>query len=105
MLAKENRLTSKELKDVGRFSLQRGKCIDIKRLENFEKKYSCILSAKTFKKAVDRNKVKRLVYGILQEGLISQGKKNKERSALLYPKKNILEIDREIIKKEILSNL
>ena len=105
MLPKENRLTSKELKDVGRFSLLRGVYIDIKRLEKFEVKYSCILSAKTFKKAVDRNKVRRLVYGILQEDIISHSTRSKRRSALLYPKKNILGVDREILKREILSNL
>ncbi len=116
MLAKENRFTSKEFKDVRHFSLVRGVYLDIKRLENYKEKFSCIISAKTFKRAVDRSKVKRLVYGILQDEILerkndkssknSDTKSDKKlHGALIYPKKNILVGKLEEIRKEILSNL
>lgn len=105
MLRKENRFTSKELKDVGRFSLVRGLFVDIKRLERPEQKYACIMSAKNFKRSVDRNKVRRLVYCILQDSISSKEGERKIKSALLYPKKTILGADKELVAREILSSL
>ena len=87
MLAKKNRLTTKEFKNVGRFSLYRGEFFDAKKSEIFSHKYAVVLSKKTFKLAVQRNKVRRLFYRILYETL-KNTIKQKSFTILFYPKKN-----------------
>lgn len=105
MLPKEKRLTTRDLKDVGRFSLYRGTYFDVKITEKFTHKYGCILSKKTLKKAVERNKVKRVFYRILQEQIVSQKETYTEKGALFYPKKNTLTVSKEVLVKEIENSL
>lgn len=104
MLVKKNRLTTSELADVGRFSLYRGVNFDCKKLEAYNQKYSCIISAKTFKKAVERNKVKRIFYRILQESVLRKEGVN-QKALLLYPKKIALLTPIETIREELLKTL
>ncbi len=104
MLAKKHRLTTLELKNVGRFSLYRGVTFDSKKLESCNQKYSCIISAKTLKKSVDRNKVKRIFYRILQESVLEKEGLN-QKGLLLYPKKTALTTPFETIKEELLKIL
>jgi ribonuclease P protein component len=101
MLAKKNRLTALKLKNVGRFSLYRGASFDAKKLEKYEQEYTCIISAKTMKKAVERNKVKRIFYRILQESIIGKDGFT-QKGFLFYPKKGSVDTASEIIKEELL---
>ncbi len=87
MLAKKNRLTTKELKNVGRFSLYRGVYFDAKKSNIYSHKYAVVISSKTFKLAVQRNKVRRLFYRILYETLKNKVEQ-KSYTILFYPKKN-----------------
>ena len=87
MLAKKNRLTTKELKNVGRFSLYRGEYFDAKKSDTYTDKYAVVISVKTFKLAVQRNKIRRLFYRILYDTLISK-LNQKGYTVLFYPKKN-----------------
>jgi len=105
MLAKKNRLTTNDLKNVGRFSLYRGVYCDVKKLHSYTNKYGVIISAKTFKKAVERNKVKRLFYRILQDELKKENILLLQNSFLFYPKKITRHESEDVIKKEIIISL
>lgn len=103
MLAKKNRLTVNELKNVGRFSLYRGIFFDAKKSKAFPHKYAIVISAKSYKKAVERNEIRRFFYRILQVLLASD--KLKEETILFYPKKGISPLDHKKVVEEIIRYL
>lgn len=105
MLPKKNRLTTNDLKNVGRFSLHRGVYFDAKKADKFTNKYTVIISSKTFKKAVDRNEVKRFFYRILQEEVFPSQAEYDTHGVLFYPKKQTLTADKNLIQSEVFSYL
>lgn len=106
MLKKIYKLNSFEIK--GFFSqnmftvkVYRNEYFDIKifnfkdNLEILEKslKFAVIISSKTFKQAVIRNKIKRQVYSLIENYLKIKNPKNTNLAGILiYPKKSIKEI-------------
>lgn len=100
MLAKKNRLTSKDLKEVRGFSFYRSDLFDIKDFRDLEAKYAVIVGAKVYKKAVERNKVKRLFYRILGE-LLNEYPVIVKHSCAFFPKKGILDKEYTVIKNEV----
>ena len=49
----------------------------------------------------ERNKIKRILYRILQEQILSHKETYTEKGVIFYPKKNILIISKEVLSKEI----
>ena len=117
MLKKTFKLKSLEIKNLVNkkntsfnFKIIRGDFFDIKiYFTNTEKKertnFKCsvILSSKNFKKAVDRNKIKRQLYSILEK--YKNGAKNQDISIIIYPKIKIKEIKFLNLEKEVYNNL
>lgn len=110
MLSKKHKLNSLEIKDLFNkrersfFSFKniRSNFFDVKIFLNNsikENKYSTILSGKIFKKAIERNKIKRQIYTIF-EGFEKKTNKNKA-FILIYPKKEILNIKFQDLEKEL----
>ena len=111
MLKKENRLTKKEFDFTYKNAYKKFSknflflCFDLqKNPSDFSAKsvkISTTISKKILKKAVKRNKARRLMYRILKknEKLFLE----KDFWAVLIATKNILEIDKKEIEKEILN--
>ncbi|MEI6353000.1 MAG: ribonuclease P protein component [Candidatus Nomurabacteria bacterium] len=110
MLAKIYKLTALEIKDLFNkkersffsFKNTRNELFDIKYFSNSEirnNKYAVILSGKIFKKAIERNKIKRQIYT-----LIEKSNKNSQKSGkyvLIYPKKEIINTLFQDLEKEL----
>lgn len=115
MLSKKNKLTTVEIKNLfdkkgdNSFSLKtvRNNLFDVKTFSNVnsdnsgDKKFAVILSGKTFKKAVDRNKIKRRINSILEKKIEALNKENKQAFILIYPKKEIVNIQFQDLEKEL----
>lgn len=96
MLPKKKRLTKKDFNSLKTKVVFRGKYLDIAVSPQKETKTSCIVSKKTLKKAVERNRVRRRIYGILRK----ETTKN-PYFILIYPKQNALKAEYVDIKNEI----
>lgn len=107
MLSKKYKLTTLEIKDLFdkkersffSFKNSRNNLFDIKYFSNpviKENKYAVILSGKTFKKAIERNKIKRQIYS-----LIEKFEEKKGSFVLIYPKKEITKTLFQDLKKEL----
>jgi len=105
MLAKKNRLTSKEFKEVRVFSFYRGPLFDIKTVTTLEDKYAVVVSAKTCRKAVERNKLKRTYYCIIKEIRDNGTTELNNKSFIFYPKRESLTSKYRDLKKIIYSAL
>lgn len=111
MLAKKYKLTTLEIKDLFdkkersffSFKNSRNSLFDIKYFSNSkikENKYAVILSGKTFKTAIERNKIKRQIYSLIEKFEIKKG-----CFVLIYPKKEIIKILFQDLKKELYNDL
>jgi ribonuclease P protein component len=107
MLAKKYKLTTLEIKGLFNkkegsffsFKNTRNSLFDIKYFSNREikeNKYAVILSGKTFKKAVERNKIKRQIYSLIEKFEAKKG-----CFVLIYPKKEISKVLFQDLKKEL----
>lgn len=118
MLSKKNKLNTEEIKNLFdkkegfSFSLKtiRHDFFDIKIFSGTNKenniplpydKFSVILSGKTFKKAIERNKIKRRIYSVLEIYLKSIKNTNNSYYVLIYPKKQSEDIIFQDLKKEL----
>ncbi|MEA4910877.1 Ribonuclease P protein component [bioreactor metagenome] len=112
MLKKLYKLTSLEIKSLFTKDtpnkVVRGVFFDIKYVskkeesskENF--KFAIVLSQKNFKKAVERNKIRRQIFSILENYLKQQNlKKEANIYFLIYPKKEIRKLKFLDLKKEV----
>jgi len=69
-------------------------------------KASVIISSKTFKKATERNKIKRKYYSILKKILKLKLKKNINNiNFIFYPKKEVFNIKFFLLEKEVYNEL
>ena len=107
MLPSKFKLKKQEIKNIfikrnhKLLSVIRGSCFDLK-LFSFEKKNgSVIVSSKTLKRAVDRNKIKRMFYGILEKIFKDQKNNTKNIVFIFYPTKKALEVSFFILEKEV----
>ncbi len=96
MLPKKKRLTKIDFSTIKTKMVFRGNYVDIAVSPQKETKISCVISKKTLKKAVERNRVRRRVYGI-----VSQEKTKTPYFIIIYPKKNSLTVKHVDIKNEI----
>ncbi len=112
MLKKIYKLNSEELKTIFNkkntsIKIIRGVFFDLKYIkkDEFENvKFSIILSSKNFKKAIIRNKVKRIFFSIIKDW---QKDNNLFDSIqiLIYPKKEVLNLLFLELKKEVYNSL
>ena len=111
MLSKKYKLTTLEIKDLFdkkersffSFKNSRNNLFDIKYFSNKDikdNKYAVILAGKTFKKAVQRNKIRRQIYTIIEKYEVKEG-----CFILIYPKKEIINIKFQDLKKELYNDL
>ena len=111
MLAKKYKLTTLEIKDLFdkkersffSFKNSRNELFDIKYFSNTEikeNKYAVILAGKTFKKAVERNKIRRQIYSLIEKLDTKKG-----CFVLIYPKKEIINALFQDLKKELYNDL
>jgi ribonuclease P protein component len=99
MLPKNKRLNKGDIEKV----LKRGRSIDaslfrlkgVTEADSFA--FSPIVSKKVSKSAVSRNKIKRIVFNLIKELSFD----NKKYKGVLFVKKNILEIPKEDLVKEL----
>lgn len=85
MPKKEERLTKKDFNGLSRRELIRDPFFDVGYVQATSLKVACIISKKTIKRAVDRNKAKRKLYN-----LFSINKPQKPYIIIFYPKKDVL---------------
>lgn len=84
MLPKSNRLSRNDFTNLSRLQTCITPYFDVKLSPQEDFKVVCIVIKKRFKKAVERNKVKRIIYTAVREELI-----NKKGYFIFYPKKEI----------------
>lgn len=85
MPPKKQRLLKKDFNNLSKRSLVRNPLFDVAYITSPVPKIACVVSKKTLKKAVDRNKVKRKVYNAFRECI-----GNKNYIFIIYPKKDTL---------------
>ncbi len=96
MLPKQKRLTRKDFTNLSRLQTCITPYFDVKLSKQDGFKVACIVIKKRFKKAVERNRVKRKVYSAIREGLI-----NKKGYFIFYPKKEIINASYQDILNQI----
>lgn len=120
MLRKVNKLTTSEInniftsKDTPIF-IERGVFFDIKysfRAREKNKvflKAAVVVSQKVFKRAVDRNKIRRQIYSILEkyrkENKLQEILKDKTLFFIFYLKKTITKLEFYVLEKEVYNSL
>jgi len=114
MLKKIFKLNSFEIKNIftkkdTQLKALRGVFFDIKAfyLENINKeeiKFAVVISSKSFKKAVERNKIRRQIYSIL-EIWQKENLKIKNIFFIFYPKKEIQNLKFLDLEKEVYNGL
>lgn len=103
MLKKENRLTKKEFDFVFKNGEKKfsKNFLFIKKEVEKGIKISVSVSKKKYKRAVDRNKVRRMIYRILQKNLDSLSTNNFE--SILVVTKDIFSLDYGELEREVLN--
>ncbi len=85
MINKKERLTRLDFKDLSKRNMIRDYLFDISYIKSDKMKVSCIISKKTLKKAVERNKVKRKLYNLFE-----LNRPKTPYIIIFYPKKETL---------------
>lgn len=114
MLKKIFKLNSQEIKDLfdkkdTSLKTLRGVFFDIKAFYlkndlNINFKSAIIISSKNFKRAIDRNKIRRQIYSIL-EVWQKENSNIKNTFFIFYPKKEIINFSFLELKKEVYNSL
>jgi ribonuclease P protein component len=100
MLKKNMRIRKINLNEVFNFAEKyKNENFTILRLSNKnEKKFGVFLNTKDFKKAVIRNRIKRLIYEIIRRNI----EKIPEGLFIIFPKQNCLKLNFKQLEKSIL---
>lgn len=85
MLPKSKRYTKEDFITTRPRIFSRGELFDMAYSLLPQQKYTCVVAKKTLKKAVDRNRVKRVILAIMRNNPA-----NKKYSIICYPKKTAL---------------
>ena len=96
MLPKLKRITKKDFIGIKPKMVFRGTYIDVAIYPSDKSRFSCIISKKRVKKAVDRNKIKRKIYSILEK---IQTKKS--HLVFVYPKQTAISSNHKLLLSEI----
>jgi ribonuclease P protein component len=87
MLPKSERFTQEDFKGKRPKVFFRGEYLDIAALTLPTQKFACVISKKTFKRAVDRNLITRRIFSVIKDS-----KPNPLYSIIFYPKKGSITI-------------
>jgi ribonuclease P protein component len=87
MLPKPERFTKEDFTGKRPKVFFRGEYLDIAAVTLPTQKFACVTAKKTFKRAVDRNLIKRRIFGVIKEN-----KPNVPYSLVFYPKKESITI-------------
>lgn len=98
MLPKPERLTKNDFVGLRPRIVFRGTFVDIAAISAEKSRFACVIAKKRLKKAVERNRVKRKIYHILQEN-----KPKNPYLIIVYPKITTLSGNHTHIKEEIIS--
>ena len=85
MPPKRERLTKQDFSELSRRNMIRNPLFDIGFLSSAQMKVACIISKKTVKLAVDRNKIKRKMFNLFEGN-----KPKKPYIIIMYPKREVL---------------
>ncbi len=96
MLPKSKRFTKEDFQGKRPKVFFRSNLLDIAALTLPVQKFACVTSKKTLKRAVDRNLIKRRIFGVVQEL-----KRPATHSLIFYPKKGSPTIPYSQLQKEI----
>lgn len=96
MLPKSERFTKQDFVGKRPKVFFRGELFDVAALILTSQKFACVLSKKTVKNAVDRNYIKRRIFGSLTEIQITSSD-----SFIFYPKKGCMTAPQAHIRMEI----
>lgn len=96
MIPKSKRLNKNDFTSLSRRNIIRTNLFDLGYLSSLNNKVTCIISKKTIKKAVDRNKIKRKFYNAYSENKIKT-----PYIIIFYPKKESLHTPYLVLKEEI----
>jgi|JI10StandDraft_1071094.scaffolds.fasta_scaffold711907_2 ribonuclease P protein component len=96
MLPKSERLTKEDFKTLKTKIVYRGILFDVAKTSHKKALFACVISKKTLKKAVDRNKAKRRIYSLLKEKDLDP-----TISLIVYPKKESITIPFIQLKEEL----
>lgn len=96
MLPKPERLTKADFTGLRPRIILRGTFVDIAVSSAPTSRFSCVIAKKRVKRAVDRNRIKRKIYTILQTT-----KPKIPHLTILYPKVTALKGSRQHIQEEI----
>ena len=87
MLPKSERFTKEDFQGKRPKVFFRGEYLDIAALTLSTQRFACVTAKKTFKRAVDRNLIKRRIFSIIKDT-----KPNSLYSIVVYPKKGSITI-------------
>lgn len=96
MLPKSERFTQEDFKGKRPKVFFRGEYLDIASLTLPTQKFACVTAKKTFKRAVDRNLIKRRIFNIIKDS-----KPTSSYSIVFYPKKGSITIPFSQLHSEI----
>jgi ribonuclease P protein component len=89
MPPKKERLTKEDFKKNQPKIFFRGEMFDVSFFVLSQQKFACVISKKTLKRAVDRNKVKRRIMSAIQKTQ-KEGTIKTKKSLIVYPKRTSL---------------
>jgi ribonuclease P protein component len=98
MLPKKERLTKSDFVGLRPRIIVRGTFVDIAVSSAPHSRFACVIAKKRVKRAVDRNRIKRKIYHILQ-----QEKPKSPHLVIVYPKPSALSASHTFIKDEIIA--
>ena len=97
MLPKPERLTKLDFVGLRPCVIFRGSFVDIAVVKAEKSRFACVIAKKRLKKAVERNRVKRKIYHIIQDN-----KPKTPHLVIIYPKVTVLSGNSTHIKEEII---
>lgn len=103
MLAKSLRFTEASFTISRPKIFFRGEIFDCAKIILVSRKFTCVVSKKTYKRAVDRNLIKRRVYSSIHSYLKAHHTivGSQKESLIFYPKKNSLHVPYRVLDAEI----
>lgn len=96
MLPRPKRLTKSHFIGLKTKIVFRGYLLDVAYLPSLETRFACVISKKKIKRAVDRNRVKRKIYSLLEKRELKS-----PLYCIVYPKQTALYVKSSAIQSEL----
>jgi len=104
MLKKKQRLTSKEFDKIfanNRSSKTASLLLLEPRQDELRSKYAVVVSKKTYRRRVDRNRLRRLIYGLINEFITNNTEKVKSGIVIVGKKTDLLATEPQQLRAEL----